>query len=779
MGQFGIGQPVPRDEDPYLLRGRGRYVDDVRLVDTAHGYFLRSPHAHARIRSIDVSQAEAAPGVLLILAGEHPAVTALGLQVPRMPRKRPDGAPGFIAAQPWLAREFVRFVGEAVAFVVAETVDQAKDAAELIEVDYELLPAIISTEQATLPGALAVWEKCPDNVAFYQEWGNKAAVDAAIARAAHVVRHRMVINRITANSMEPRGCLAEYDTHDDRYVIRCTIQAPHRTKAAMAGMLKVPETRIRVIADNVGGGFGMKGAIFPEYILVPVAARILERPVKWMSERSEGLLSDEHSRDNVVDAEFALDKDGKFLALRVQTHAAIGAYHTSDRAAGPPLANIGCLAATYVIQAFHVEVWGVMTHTQLTGHYRGAGRPENAYMIETMVDLAARELGIDKVELRRRNTVPPEAMPYKTGLVYTVDSGDFPRNLEQCLHMADYAGFAARREEAKQRGKLRGIGVSNTLEATASGLLEHAEVRFDPGGTLTLLMGTHDHGQGHAITFKQILFDRLGIDTDLMKYKYGDTDAVMTGTGTFGSRSAACGGNAVLIAADKVINRGKKIAAHLMEAAEADLAFEKGKFTVTGTDKSIGLIDVAKASFTPGRLPRGMEGGLFETGTYDGGSPTFPNGCHVCEVEIDPETGALDIVRYNAVDEVGRAINPLLLEGQVHGGIVQAVGQALMEDINYDPDSGQLLTGSFMDYGMPRASDLPSFGMETNEVPCKTNPLGVKGAGEAGTVGALPAVMNAINDALAQGGAHYLQMPCTPQKIWRALHEAGSARNGS
>ncbi len=776
MGQFGIGQPVPREEDPYLLRGLGRYVDDVKLVGMARGYFLRSPYAHARIRAVDITKAEAAAGVLLVLTGEHPAITALGLQIPRMPRKRKDGSSGFIAPQPHLARGVVRFVGEAVAFVVAETVEQAKDAVELIEVDYESLPAIVSTEQAILPGALAVWEKCSDNVAFYQEWGSKAAVDAAIAKADHVIRHRMIINRITANTMEPRGCLAEFDLHDDRYIIRCTLQSPHRTRAALASILKVPETQIRVVADNVGGGFGMKGNIFPEYIVVPAAAKLLGRPVKWICERSEGLLSDEHSRDNVVDAEFALDRDGKFLALRIQTYANIGAYHTSDRAAGPPLANIGCLAATYATGAFHVEVSGIMTHTQLTGHYRGAGRPENAYMIETMIDLAARQLGIDRAELRRRNTVPPEAMPYRTGLVYTIDSGDFPRNLEQCLHMSDYAGFPARREESRRRGKLRGIGVSNTIEATAAGLLEHAEIRFDPTGTLTLLMGTHDHGQGHATTFKQILFDKLGIESDLIKFKYGDTDQVVAGTGTFGSRSAACGGSALVLAAEKVIMRGKKIAAHLLEAAESDLVFEGGKFAIAGTDKSVGIIDVAKASFMPGRLPRGMEAGLFETGTYDGGVPTFPNGCHVCEVEIDEETGAVEIVRYNAVDEVGRAINPLLLEGQVHGGIVQAVGQCLMEDINYDPASGQLLTGSFMDYGMPRASDLPSFGVETNEVPTKTNPLGVKGAGEAGTVGALPAVMNAINDALAQIGVPYVQMPCTPAKIWAAIQKAREER---
>jgi aerobic carbon-monoxide dehydrogenase large subunit len=772
MGQFGIGQPVPREEDPYLLRGKGRYVDDVRTVGVARGYFLRSPHAHARIVATDVSKAKAAPGVLLVLTGEDAEVTALGLQIPRMPRKRKDGSPGFIAPQPHLARGAVRFVGEAVALVVAETIDDAKDAAELIDIEYEPLPALIGTEQAMLPNALTVWENCPDNVAFYQEWGNKAAVDAAITKADVVVRHRMIINRITANTMEPRGCLAEYDTHDDRYIIRCTLQAPHRTRAALASILKVPETRIRVVADNVGGGFGMKGNIFPEYIVVPLAARLIDRPVKWICERSEGLLSDEHSRDNVVDAEFALSRDGKFLALRVQTYANIGAYHTSDRAAGPPLANIGCLAATYMTQAFHVEVSGVMTHTQLTGHYRGAGRPENAYMIETMVDLAARELGIDKAEIRRRNTVPPEAMPYKTGLVYTVDSGNFPKNLEQGLHLGDYAGFNARRQESQRSGKLRGIGLSNTIEATASGLLEHAEIRFDPTGTLTLLMGTHDHGQGHATTFKQMLFERLGIDSDLMKFKYGDTDTVVTGTGTFGSRSVACGGAALVLAADKVVERGKKIASHLLEAAAADLSFEHGRFTVAGTDKSISLIDVAKTSFMPARLPRGMEAGLYETGTSDGGVPTFPNGCHVCELEIDEDTGQIEIIRYTAVDEVGRVVNPLLLEGQVHGGIAQAIGQCLTEDINYDRESGQLMSGSFMDYGMPRATDMPSFDMETNEVPTKTNPLGVKGAGEAGTVGALPAVMNAINDALAQAGVRYVQMPCTPEKVWRALRAA-------
>jgi aerobic carbon-monoxide dehydrogenase large subunit len=770
MGQFGIGQPVPREEDPYLLRGAGRYVDDVRLLDLARGVFVRSPHPHARIRSIDIEAAKTAPGVLLVLTGESPEVTALGLQIPRMPRKRRDGSAGFIAAQPHLARGAVRYIGEPVAFIVAETINQAKDAAELIEVDYESLPAVVSTAAAVETGAPKIWDTCPDNVAFFHEVGNKAAVEAAFAKADHVVRHRMVINRITANSMEPRGSMAQYDTREDRYIVRCTLQAPHRSRAIFAQLLKVPETRVRVICENVGGGFGMKGSLGSEYVLTALAARLTGRPVKWVAERSEGLLTDEQARDNVTEAELALDKDGKFLAMRTKTLANIGAYHTSDRAAGPPLSNLGSLAGTYTTPVLYAEVQGVMTHTMLTGHYRGAGRPEASYIIETMVDLAARQLGIDPVEIRRRNTIAPITTPYKTGLVFTFDSGNFGKNLADGVALADYAGFRARREESRKRGKLRGIGVTNTIEATAGDMLEHAEVRFDPTGTLTLLMGTHDHGQGHGTTFKQVLSDKLGIDPDKIRFRNGDTDEVLTGTGTFGSRSAACGGSAIVIAAEKVISRGKKIAAHLLEAAEADLAFEAGKYIVTGTDKSIGLIDAAKASFLPGRLPRGMEQGLFETGTYDGGAPTYPNGCHICEVEIDEATGTVELVRYVAVDDCGRVINPLLLEGQMHGGIAQGVGQALMEDMTYDAE-GQVMAGSFMDYAMPRADNFCAIEMESNEVPCKTNPLGVKGGGEAGTVGGLAAVMNAINDALAQIGAPYVQMPCTPEKVWRALQE--------
>lgn len=774
MGQFGLGQPVPREEDPYLLRGDGRYVDDVRLLNQAHATVLRSPHAHAAIRSIDADAARKAPGVLAVLTGRDPEILALGKQAPRMPRKRRDGSPAFVCPQAVLAEDRVRYVGDYVAFVVAETLAQAKDAAELIEVDYEPLPSVVSTAGAVEPGAPAVWEECPDNQAYFHEGGDKAAVDAAFAKADHVVKHRMVINRVTTNSMEPRGCLAEYDKHERRYVVRCTVQAPHRIRSVLSTQIfGVPETDFRVISDNMGGGFGMKGGCYPEYALAPLAARLTGRPVKWIEERSEGLLTDEQARDNVSEAELALDGDGKFLAMRVRTIANIGAYNNSDRSSGPAIQNLGVLAGTYTTAAIHVEVIGAMTNTMLTAHYRGAGRPEAAYVMETMVDLAAGQLNIDLVELRRRNTVPASSMPFKTGLVYTYDCGDFRKNLDDCAANADYAGFPARRDAAKARGKLRGIGVSNTVEASNSGMLEMAEIRFDQTGTMTLLAGTHDHGQGHETMYKQILCEKLGIDSDIIRFSNGDTDKVKMGIGTFGSRSAACGGSAAIMAADKIIDKGTKIAAHLMEAAEADITYGGGKFTVAGTDKSIGLQEVAVKSFMPANLPSGVEPGLYETGTYDGGKPTFPNGCHICELEIDPSTGEAEIVKYTVVDDVGRVINPLLLKGQIYGGIAQGAGQALMEDMNFDTESGQVMSGSFMDYCMPRADDFCSIEIASNEVPTATNVLGVKGAGEAGTVGALPAVMNAVNDALSPTGAEYVQMPAMPEKIWRAIQRAG------
>ncbi|HEY4405756.1 MAG TPA: xanthine dehydrogenase family protein molybdopterin-binding subunit [Xanthobacteraceae bacterium] len=769
MGEFGIGQPVPREEDPYLVRGAGRYVDDVTLPGQMLAYVLRSPHSHAAIVKIDTARAKALPGVRLVLTGNDPDILALGLQQPWHPRKRRDGSPAFISPQPLLARGRVRYIGDPVALIVAQTLAQAKDAAEAIEVGYESLPAVTSIVDAVLPGAPAVWDDCRDNQAFVHELGNNAAVERAFAAAAHVVRQRLIISRLTTNSMEPRGCLADYDAREDRITLRCTVQVPHMMRRTIAEeIFRIPETRFRIIADNVGGGFGMKGALYPEYPLTALAARLLGTPVKWMAERSEAMLADEHCRDNVSEAELALDREGRFLALRVRTLANIGAYHSSDRNAGPPTNNLGVLAGTYVIPAIHVEVTGVLTHTMMTGHYRGAGRPEAAYVLETMVDIAARTLAIDPAELRRRNIIAADAMPFQTALAYTYDCGDFGKNLLDGLAKADHAGFEARREESHGRGKLRGIGVSSTVASTNFGLIEHAELRFDPTGTLTLGMGTHDHGQGHGTSFRQIIADKLGIGPEQVRLKFGDTDQVAIGTGTFGSRSMVAGGTALLLAADKIIAKGRKLAAHLMEADEHDVAFERGRFTVVGTDKTIGLAEVAQDSFALRKLPAGMEPGLFETGTFDGGARTFPNGCHVCEVEIDQGTGAVEIVRYTAVEDVGRMINPLLVAGQVHGGIAQGAGQALMESIVYDA-SGQLVTGSFQDYCMPRADNFCAFSLAENEVPTKTNPLGVKGAGESGTVGALAAVMSAVNEALHRIGAPAVQMPATSETIWRAI----------
>jgi carbon-monoxide dehydrogenase large subunit len=772
MGQYGIGQSVPREEDPYLVRGLGRYVDDVTLPGQLRGWVLRSPHGHAIIKSIDTTAAKAMPGVHLVLTGKDEAITSLGMQKPLVPRKKADGTPAPAASQPALAKDRVRYVGDFVAFVVAETLNEAKDAAEAIVVDYDVLPAVTAMEEAIKPNAPQLWDFYPGNRGFVHQVGDKAATDAAFAKAAHVTKHRMVINRITTNSMEPRGCIAEFDQRDNRMTLRCTVQGPHLIRRTLATeVLKVPENQVRILSENVGGGFGMKGGLYNEYILCVAAARVLGRPVKWIGERSESLLSDEQCRDNITEAELALDKDGKILGLRVKNLVSIGAYFHSDRPAGPAMVNVGVLAGTYVIPAAYVDVSTVLTNTMMTGPYRGAGRPEAAYVIETMVDQAAREIKMDPAELRRRNTIPAAAMPYKTALVYTYDCGDFPKNLEDALTKADYKGFEKRAKESAKNGKLRGIGVSNTVEASNVGLIEHAELRFDPSGAITVLVGSHDHGQGHQTAFRQIVADKLGVDFSRINFKWGDTDQIAIGTGTFGSRSAVAGGTAIIQAAKKIVDKGTRIAAHLMEAGEHDIVFKDGKFTVAGTDKSIDMAQVARDAFSPMKIPKGMEPGLMESGTFDGGHRTFPNGCHISEVEIDEATGTVELVRYTAVDDVGHMINPLLVEGQLHGGIAMGVGQALFENIVYDAE-GQLLSGSFMDYAMPRAGDFCDFNLGENEVPTKTNPLGVKGAGESGTVGALASLMNAINDAMHRIGASYVHMPATPEKLWKAMAEA-------
>jgi carbon-monoxide dehydrogenase large subunit len=773
MGQFGIGQAVTRFEDRRLLQGGGRYLDDVRLPGEAHAVVVRSPHAHARIVGIDTSAAAKAPGVLAVFTGAD--VAGLGTMQMTLKRKRPDGSPMFAPPHRGLARDRVRYVGDPVALVIAETRAQAEDAAELVAVDYDPLPSVTATAEAI--GGAPVWPECPDNVSNLFESGDRAATDAAFAGAARVVRRRYVISRVHAQYLEPRGALGVWDPGEERYTLYADVQYPHRVRTALAtNVFKVPEHQIRVIAGDVGGGFGTKGWQYPEHRLVLWAARRLGRPVRWVCERREAIPADEHARDNVTDAELALDAEGRFLALRARTLANVGAYVSSDRNLLATFSNVVTLVGVYAFPAAHVQVLSVLTNTNSTAPYRGAGRPEATYVLERLIDDAARELGVDRVALRRRNLVPATAMPHRTPLGVTYDCGDFPRNLDDALALADVAGFPARREAARARGRLRGLGIVNAIERAAGPQPEFAEIRFSPSGAATVLMGSKNQGQGHETTFKQILHERLGLDPREVRYIDGDTDRVAFGMGTMGSRSTVIGGTALWMAADKVIAKGRKIAARLLEAAEADLVFADGRFAVAGTDRGVALKEVARAAFQPGQLPPGVEPGLYETGTFVPKQDTWPNGTHVCEVEIDPDTGAVTLDRYALVDDVGTVINPLTLKGQIHGGVAQGVGQALMEQVVYDGESGQLLTATFMDYAMPRADTLPDMAIGSNPVPTALNPLGAKGAGEAGTVGALPVVMNAVMDALAPLGVRDLDMPATPARVWEAIQAGRRGR---
>src|SRR5882762_3450458 len=771
MGQFGIGQGIKRVEDVRLLQGGGRYLDDVNIPFQAHAVIVRSQHAHARLRAADTSAALRAPGVLAVFTGAD--VDGLGTMTMTLKRKRPDGSPMFARPHRGLTRDRARYVGDPVALVVAETRAQAEDAADLVQVDYEPLPSVTATADATQPGAAPVWDECPDNVSNIFESGDKAATEAAFAKAHRIVRRRYVITRVHAQYMEPRGSLGVYDPSEDRYTLYADVQYPHRVRNALASnIFKIPESQIRVIAGDIGGAFGTKGWQYPEHRLMLWAAKKLRRPVKWSCERREAIPADEHARDNVTDAELALDADGKFLALRVRTLANVGAYVSSDRNLLATFSNIATLVGVYTFPAAHVQVTSVLTNTNSTAPYRGAGRPEATYVIERLIDDAARELGVDAVDLRRKNLVPASAMPYKTATGVTYDCGDFPAQMEAALKLADVCGFPARREAARRRGRLRGLGVANAIERAAGPQPEFAEIRFAPSGSATVFMGTKNQGQGHEPTFKQILHERLGLDPGDGRYIDGDTDRVAFGMGSMGSRSTVIGGTALWTAADKVIAKGRKIAAKMLEAAEADITFADGAFSVVGTDRALPLKDVARAAFQPGSLPRGLEPGLYETGTFSPLSDTWPNGCHVCEVEIDPETGAVALVAYVVADDVGTVINPVTLKGQIHGGVAQGVGQALMEQIVYDPDSGQLLTASFMDYALPRADTLPEMVVESHPVPTKLNSLGAKGAGEAGTVGALPVVMNAVLDALAPLGVRHLDMPASAERVWNAIRDA-------
>jgi aerobic carbon-monoxide dehydrogenase large subunit len=775
MGQFGIGQAVTRFEDRRLLQGGGRYLDDVNLPGQLAAVVVRSVHAHARIRAVDVEAARKAPGVVAVFTGADLARDGLGTMQMTLKRKRPDGSPMFAPPHRGLAQDRVRYVGDPVALVVAETRGQAEDGADLVDIDYEPLPSVTSTAAAI--GGPAVWDECRDNVSNLYESGDRAGTDAALAAAPRVVRRRYVISRVHAQYMEARGSLGVWDPAEERYTLYADVQYPHRVRNALASnILKVPEHQIRVVAGDVGGGFGTKGWQYPEHRLVLWAARKLGRPVKWTCDRREAIPADEHARDNVTEAELALDAEGRFLGLRVRTLANVGAYVSSDRNLLATFSNVATLVGVYTIPVAHVEVLSVLTNTNSTAPYRGAGRPEATYVIERLIDDAARELGLDRFELRRRNLIPASAMPYRTPLAATYDCGDFPRNFEDALKLADVAGFGARREASRAGGRLRGLGIANAIERAAGPQPEFAEIRFSPSGTATVLMGSKNQGQGHETTFKQILHERLGLDPREVRYVDGDTDRVAWGMGSMGSRSTVIGGTALWTAADKVILKGKKIAAKLLEAAEGDIVFADARFSVAGTDRGVTLKEVARAAFQPAQLPPGVEPGLYETGTFSPRQDTWPNGTHVCEVEIDPDTGAVTLERYVLVDDVGTVINPLTLKGQIHGGVAQGVGQALMEQVLYDPVSGQLLTGTFMDYAMPRADTFCDIQIGSNPVPTALNPMGAKGAGEAGTVGALPVVINAVIDALAPLGVRDFDMPATGARVWEAIQAARARR---
>lgn len=770
----GIGASVRRVEDLRLLRGLGRYTDDLDAPGALHAVFVRSPYAAAAIRGVDVSAALAMPGVVAAYRGED--MVGLGLFPCLVPRQLPDGRPMPRPPYRTLALGAVKHVGDPVAMVVAETRAAALDAAEAVAVDYDPLPAVTDPAEALAPDAPAVWPELPDgNLAFRFAIGDTAAVEAGFARAAHVVSLDVRMSRISANPMEPRAALAEWDAGTERFTLRSGLQNPHAVRDLLAGILGVPSGSLRVVSPDMGGAFGMRGQPTQEHAALLFAARALGRPVRWTATRTEAIQSDPHARDQTTTVELALDAEGHFLALRCRTVANMGAY-LALMGPLPPTNNLGGLAGVYRTPAIAAEVLGVFTHTQPTAPYRGAGRPEAIYALERAIDLAAARLGLDRAEIRRRNLIPKEALPFRTGLVFTYDSGDFARGMDIALAAADWAGFPARRAEAAARGMLRGIGLANAIEISAGPPRtpqdEGAEIRFAPDGTATVLLGAHNHGQGHETVFRQMLSDMLGLPFHAIRIVMGDTDAVPYGRGTFGSRSIVAGGTALKEAADRIIARGRRIAAHLLEAAAEDIEFAAGRFRIAGTDRSLGFAEIARASVTPGALPKGEEGGLIAAAIRTPEDATFPNGCHVCEAEVDPETGRVRVLRYVIADDVGTVINPLLMKGQLHGGVAQGLGQALVENIAFEPGSGQLLSASFMDYAMPRADDMPPVEILGNHHPTPANPLGAKGAGEAGTVGALPAVVSAVVDALSPLGVTHLDMPLTPCRVWQAIRAA-------
>ncbi len=777
MGIEGIGARVARKEDKRFITGAGRYVDDMVVPGMKHAAFVRSPHAHAEIVGIDVEKARAMPGVIDVLTGKQIKADGIGNLICGWMIHSKDGTPMKMGAWSPLAVDRVRYVGDAVAIVVADTKGQARDAAEAVEIDYKELDSVVDASKAMDAGAPQIHPEADNNLIFDWDLGNAAETKAAFEKAAHIVKMDIVNNRLVPNAMEPRAALGVYDKAEDHYTCWTTSQNPHVARLVMSAFYNVaPENKLRVIAPDVGGGFGSKIYIYPEEIVCLWASKKTGVPVKWVADRTESFLTDAHGRDHHTHAEMAFDKDHKILGFKVETKANLGAYMSLFSSATPTYLYATLLSGQYDIPAIHANVKAIYTNTAPVDAYRGAGRPEAAFNVERIIEVAARQFGISPAELRRKNFIT--SFPHQTPVIMNYDAGDFAASLDAAMKAADYAGFEQRREAAKKAGKLRGIGFSCYIEAcgiapsaavgslgAGVGLWESAEVRVNAVGTVEVLTGSHSHGQGHETTFAQLVAQRLSVPMDSVSIVHGDTDKVQMGMGTYGSRSGAVGMSAIVKALDKVEAKARKIAAHLMEADESDIVIEDGALKVAGTDKSVPWFQVALAAYTAHNLPAGMEPGLKETAFYDPANFTFPAGCYICEVEIDPETGHTDIVQFVAADDFGNIINPMIVEGQVHGGVAQGIGQALLEGANYDA-TGQLLTASYMDYTMPRAGDLPSFKVSTTSTPSPSNPLGLKGCGEAGAIGSPPAVINAITDAI---GTEDLTMPATPQKVWAAI----------
>ena len=775
--QFAIGQPMPRTEDPRLVTGRGRFTDDVVLPGQLYGHVLRSPYAHADVAGIDADEARRAPGVVAVYTVEDLDRAGIGdLPVLVRPRNR-DGSDLFCPPRPVLARGRVRHVGEPVAFVVAQSHMAARDAAELIAVDYEPLDAIVETARARDGNAVQLWPQAPGNVALDWSIGDEAGTAAAFEKADAVVEIALVNNRVVVAPMEPRAALGIWDGIDRRYTLHACSQGAHKMQKPLAEhVLKVAHGDLRVVTGDVGGAFGMKNFLFQEYVLVLFAARQLGRPVKWTGDRSEAFVSDTQGRDHVTRAAMAFDAQRRILGLRLDVTANIGAYLSQFAPFVPTSASTGVLSVVYDIPQIFAHVRPVYTNTVPTDAYRGAGRPESNYVVERLMARAARIFGLQRDELRRRNAIAPEQFPYQTQVGYIYDCGEFARHIAMARELADLDGFEVRRAEAMGRGRLRGQGFTCYVDRCGGGGPDMADLRIDAMGNVTLFVGTQTNGQGHETTYVQLVSARLGIDPGKVRVVQGDTDVIAFGSGNGGSNFAAVGASAGNVAVDRAIEKGRRIAANLLEAADVDIAFENGSFEIVGTDRRVSLAEVARAAYDPAKLPRGEDVGFQVIGTFKPQGPGFPNGSHVCEVEIDPETGVLELLRYVTVDDFGNVLNPLLVDGQIHGGIGQGLGQAIAEETVYDPESGQLLTGSFMDYRLPRAGDLPMIETHRIAVPTARNPLGVKGNGECGAIAAPPVVMDAILDALSPLGIEHLDMPATPMKIWRAIRDARDAQ---